>query len=156
VAAWRTQRRAELVLAIALLLCGIAALITTRGMRVGSAAPFQPRLFPMLVGWLLVLAAGVVAYSAFRTPEDQYIEWPSGDGATRILVVLASVATYVLLIELVGMPIATFAAVTFQVWFLGEYRWHVPILTGLAAATIVYVVFMYALELRLPAGPFRN
>ena len=153
---WRTQRRAELVLAIVLLVCGIAALITTRGMRVGSAAPFQPRLFPLLVGWLLVAATGVLVWTALRTPADQPVEWPSGDGATRILVMLASVAAYVLLIELAGMPVATFAAVTFQVWFLGEYRWHVPILTGLAAAAVVYAVFMYALELRLPAGPFQN
>ena len=53
---------------------------------------------------------------------------------------------------------AAFRCYSMLSWLLisAEYRWHVPILTGLAAAAVVYAVFMYALELRLPAGPFQN
>jgi putative tricarboxylic transport membrane protein len=143
-----------MVLAAVLLACGIAALFATRRMRIGSAGPFQPRLFPLLVGWLLIAAAGLLTVDALRTPPERSIAWPSRHGKVRIAVMVGSLAAYILLLEPVGTPLATFLAVAFQVWYLGEYRWHVPLLTGAIAAVIVYLVFMLGLELTLPAGQF--
>jgi putative tricarboxylic transport membrane protein len=150
----RTLRLADLVLSAILLLGGVAALVSVSQMRAGFAAPFQPRLFPAIIGSLLIVASGLLAFRAVRTPAHLTAEWPSRDGARRIIIILASIIAYVLFIDLLGMPIATFAVVSFEVWYLGNYRWHVPVSVGLITTAILYFVFMHGLGLTFPAGPF--
>ncbi len=123
-------------------------------MRVGLAAPFQPKLFPSLVGWLLIVAGGGLALTAFRTPAQVTVEWPDRHGAIRVAIMLASIAAYVLSIDVLGMPISTFLVVSFEVWYLGNYRWHTPVAAGLVSAAVVYFLFMRALGLTFPSGPF--
>ena len=151
-----TLRLADLVLSAILLLSGVAALVSVRQMRVGFAAQFQPRLFPAIIGSLLIVASGLLAFAALRTPAHLTAAWPSRDGARRLLVMLASIVAYVLCIDLLGMPIATFCVISFEVWYLGNYRWYVPVSAGLVSAAILYFVFMHGLGLTFPAGPFEH
>jgi putative tricarboxylic transport membrane protein len=151
---WRSLRLAELIASGTVCLLGLAVLIGVSQMRVGLAAQFQPKLFPSLVGWLLIVAGGGLALTAFRTPAHLNVEWPNRCGAIRVAIMLASVAGYVLTIGVLGMPIATFLVVSFEVWYLGNYRWHIPVAAGLVSAAVVYLVFMQALGLTFPAGPF--
>ena len=154
---WRTLRAADLALSAILIIIGVAALVSVRQMRVGFAAEFQPRLFPAIVAWLLILAGsllGVASRRTPRTPAAALAEWPTADRAKRIAVMLVSVAVYVAVIDPLGMPLATFLVVSFEVWYLGDYRWYVPVLVGLLAAAILYFVFMLGLGLTFPAGPF--
>ena len=153
---WRTLRAADLALSVILIIIGVAALVSVRQMRVGFAAEFQPRLFPAIVAWLLIVAGSLlgVASRNARTPAAALAEWPTADRAKRIAVILFSVAAYVAVIDPLGMPLATFLVVSFEVWYLGDYRWYVPVLVGLLAAAILYFVFMLGLGLTFPAGPF--
>ncbi len=151
---WRSLRLADSVAAGVLCLLGLAVLIGVSQMRVGLAAQFQPKLFPSLVGWLLIVAGGGLALTVFRTPAHLNVEWPDRYGAIRVAIMLASVAGYVLTIGVLGMPISTFLVVSFEVWYLGNYRWHIPVAAGLVSAAVVYLVFMQALGLTFPAGPF--
>jgi Tripartite tricarboxylate transporter TctB family len=153
---WRSLRLADLVAAGILCLLGLAVLIGVSQMRVGFAAQFQPRLFPSLVGWLLIVVGGGLGLAALRTPAQVNVEWPTRHGAIRVAIMLASVAGYVLSIGLLGMLISTFLVVSFEVWYLGNYRWHVPIAAGLVSAAVLYLVFMHALGLTFPAGPFET
>ena len=125
-------------------------------MRVGFVAEFQPRLFPAVIGLLLIVVGALAAVSAWRSPPRALAEWPTPDRAKRIAVILVSVAAYVAVINLVGMPLATFMVVSFEVWYLGSYRWYVPIAVGLCAAAILYFVFMVGLGLTFPASPFEG
>ena len=154
---WRTLRAADLALSAILIIIGVAALVSVRQMRVGFAAEFQPRLFPAIVAWLLILAGSLLGVASRRTPRTTaaaVAEWPTADRAKRIAVMLVSVAAYVAVIDPLGMPLATFLVVAFEVWYLGDYRWYVPVLVGLLAAAILYFVFMLGLGLTFPAGPF--
>lgn len=153
---WRTLRAADLAVSAVLILCGVAALVSVRQMRVGFVAEFQPRLFPAVIGLLLIVVGALAAVSAWRSPPRVLAEWPAPDRAKRIAVILVSVAAYVAVINLVGMPLATFMVVSFEVWYLGSYRWYVPIAVGLCAAAILYFVFMVGLGLTFPASPFEG
>lgn len=153
---WRSLRLAEMVAAGLLCLLGLAVLVGVSHMRVGFAAQFQPKLFPSLVGWLLLAAGGGLVLAALRTPAHLTVEWPNRLGAIRVAIMLASIAGYVLSIGWLGMPISTFLVVSFEVWYLGNYRWHVPIAAGLVSAAVLYFVFMHALGLTFPAGPFEH
>ncbi len=153
---WRTLRAADLAVSAVLILSGVAALVSVRQMRVGFVAEFQPRLFPAVIGLLLIVVGALAAVTAWRSPPRVLAEWPAPDRAKRIAVILVSVAAYVAVINLVGMPLATFMVVSFEVWYLGSYRWYVPIAVGLCAAAILYFVFMVGLGLTFPASPFEG
>ena len=153
---WRTLRAADLAVSAVLILSGVAALVSVRQMRVGFVAEFQPRLFPTLVGLLLIFVGVLAAVTAWRGSSLSNVEWPASDRAKRIAVILASVAAYVAVIDLLGMPLATFMVVSFEVWYLGSYRWYVPIAVGVCAAAVLYFVFMVGLGLTFPAGPFEG
>ena len=153
---WRTLRAADLAVSAALILSGVAALVSVRQMRVGFVAEFQPRLFPTVIGLLLIVVGALAAVTAWRSPPRALAEWPTPDRAKRIAVILISVAAYVAVIKLLGMPLATFMVVSFEVWYLGSYRWYVPIAVGVCAAAVLYFVFMVGLGLTFPAGPFEG
>lgn len=153
---WRTLRAADLAVSAVLVVCGAAALVSVRQMRVGFVAEFQPRLFPTVIGLLLIVVGGLAAVTAWRSPPHALAEWPTPDRAKRIAVILVSVAAYVAVIDLLGMPLATFMVVSFQVWNLGSYRWYVPIAVGLCSTAVLYFVFMVGLGLTFPAGPFER
>ena len=153
---WRTLRAADLAVSAVLILSGVAALVSVRQMRVGFVAEFQPRLFPTLVGLLLIFVGVLAAVTAWRGSSLSNVEWPTPDRAKRIAVILVGVAAYVAVIKLLGMPLATFMVVWFQVWYLGSYRWYVPIAVGVCAAAVLYFVFMVGLGLTFPAGPFEG
>ena len=153
---WRTLRAADLAVSAVLILSGVAALVSVRQMRVGFVTEFQPRLFPTVIGLLLIVVGALAAVTAWRSPSRTVAEWPTLDRAKRIAVILVSVAAYVGVIDLLGMPLATFLVVSFEVWYLGTYRWYVPIAVGVCAAVVVYFVFMVGLGLMFPAGPFEG
>lgn len=153
---WRTLRAADLAVSAVLILSGVAALVSVRQMRVGFVAEFQPRLFPTVVGLLLIFVGVLAAVTAWRGSSGSNVDWPAPDRAKRIAVILVSVAVYVAVINLVGMPLATFLVVSFEVWYLGTYRWYVPIAVGLCAAAVLYFVFMVGLGLTFPASPFEG
>jgi putative tricarboxylic transport membrane protein len=151
---WRTLRAADLAVSAVLILSGVAALVSVRQMRVGFVAELQPRLFPTVIGLLLIVVGALAAITAWRSPARAHADWPTPDRAKRIAVILVSVVAYVALIDLLGMPLASFLVVAFEVWYLGTYRWYVPIAVGVCATAVLYFVFMVGLGLTFPAGVF--
>ena len=149
---WRSLRFAELLTAALLTTTGAAVVVATERMRVGFAAEFQPRLFPSLIGWLLIVSGAALAVVARRTPADAVVDWPVAHDARRVGVMLASIAAYLVAIDAIGMPLATMLVVWFQVRLLGRYRPHVPIAIAVASGLVVHVVFTLGLGLMFPPG----
>jgi len=151
---WRSLRSIELITAALLCVLGVAVLMATARMRVGFAAAFQPRLFPNVIGSLLLIAGAAMGLSALRTPAAVSVEWPDMPSAWRAAVILGSMAAYLTVIDVLGMPIATMFVVWFQVWYLGRYRPYVPVAVALISAIVVEVVFTRALGLMFPVAVF--
>jgi len=151
---WRSLRFAELLTAALLIGIGVAVVVATARMRVGFAAEFQPRLFPSLIGWLLLVSGAALGVSAARTPADAAVDWPAAKDARRVGVMLGSIAVYLVAIGAIGMPLATMLVVWFQMRLLGHYRAHVPVAIGVASGIVVHVVFTQGLGLMFPTGLF--
>jgi hypothetical protein len=100
---------------------------------------------------------GAGAILAFRTwrlrGKETFIHWPDRAGAMRVSVTLASLAIYIALIEVLGLPIDTLLFVSFLVWYLGRYRIITSAMVGLVSAAVVYFLFIFFLELSFPVGP---
>jgi hypothetical protein len=151
---WRSLWFAELLTAALLTTIGAAVLVATARMRVGFAAEFQPRLFPSLIGWLLIVSGVALTAAAARKPADAAVDWPEAQNARRVGVMLLSIAVYLVAIDTIGMPLATMLVVWFQVRLLGGYRPHVSIGIAVASGIVVHVVFTEGLGLMFPPGLF--
>jgi hypothetical protein len=89
----------------------------------------------------------------YRGP-DPAIKWPDRAGTVRVLVNLVSLALYIFLIDLIGMPLSTTLFVGFLVWYLrqGRHRLLYGLVTGVLSGLVVHYLFIRLLELSFPVG----
>ena len=124
------------------------------GIKGGMDERLPPRTLPYVLGCTMIGAGAILAFKSWRPRgKETFINWPGRAGATRVLVTLASLAIYIALIELLGLPIDTLLFVSFLVWYLGRYRIIYSAMIGLISAAVVYVLFILFLELSFPVGP---
>jgi putative tricarboxylic transport membrane protein len=117
-----------------------------------------PRVFPFLVGTILVVSAvmvivGIVRGRLAELEEGEDIDSHSQTDWVTLAKIVGFVVAHIALIEVIGWPFA--AAVLFGgvAWSLGAKRWWVALLVGLAMGFVVYVLFGGLLGLSLPSGP---
>ncbi|MCU1543119.1 MAG: tripartite tricarboxylate transporter TctB family protein [Microbacteriaceae bacterium] len=117
-----------------------------------------PRVFPFLVGTILVVSAvmvivGIVRGRLAEQDEGEDIDSHSQTDWITLAKIVGFGIAHIALIEIIGWPFA--AAVLFGgvAWSLGAKRWWVALLVGLAMGLVVYVLFGGLLGLSLPSGP---
>jgi hypothetical protein len=61
-------------------------------------------------------------------------------------------ASYIVLMKPLGLPLSTFLYVTCSIWYLKPAKWVTAIVTGLVVGIVSYVVFIELLQLSFPMG----
>lgn len=112
----------------------------------GGAETVGPETFPTILA--IVLAAGSIY---LMTKPDPDAQWPLGRTALELVVSLVVLVVYALLLEPLGFVISTTLAVGALSWRMGAPLRR-ALVTGLASAVVVFVLFNYGLSLNLPAG----
>jgi len=114
-----------------------------------------PRTLPYILGFIILAAGIALALKTLRFHgDDSVIKWPDRAGKKRILVTLFSLAIYIALLSPLGMPISTALFIAFLVWYLGRYHIFYAAMIGVLSGAVVLFLFIYLLELSIPAGPF--
>ncbi|MFB9908917.1 tripartite tricarboxylate transporter TctB family protein [Allokutzneria oryzae] len=153
--------RGELVLVGLLAALGVYVLVQTPAIVVPpSAATAGPRLFPYLVGGLLIVVAALLAVQVLRgrtaPPEDgEDVDPDRGTDWRAMFVVIALFAVHALLIEPIGWPLAATALFAGTAAVLGARRWVVVLVSSFALAIGLWSVFVFGLGAYLPGGPFQ-
>ena len=138
---------------------GIFVFVGAFSIRVpGAGTQVGPRVFPFMVGTILVISAAMVLIGVFRghladAEEGEDIDAHAKTDWVTLAKIVGFVVAHIVLIEIIGWPFA--AAILFGgvAWSLGAKRWWVGGLIGLALAFVVYLVFGGLLGLSLPPGP---
>jgi len=150
----KTQRSADIATGCFLSILGLIIVLAAMGIKGGMDERLPPRTLPYVLGGTMIGAGALLAFRSWRLRgKETSIHWPDKAGAVRVLVTLASLAIYIALIGLLGLPIVTLLFVSFLVWYLGRYRIITSAMIGLAAAAVVYFLFILFLELSFPVGP---
>lgn len=150
----RTQRSADVASGVFLSLLGLIVVLAALRISGSPDVRMQPRTLPLILGWLILAAGGILAARAWHLRgEERIIKWPDRSGTARVLVTLASLTVYLLLTDPLGLPLSTVLFVAFLVWYLGHYRMVWALAIGFACGATVYFVFIRLLELSFPAGP---
>jgi putative tricarboxylic transport membrane protein len=152
----------EYIFAALALALGIFVFVGAFSIRVpGAGTQVGPRVFPFLVGTILIVSAAMVVVDVLRGRLADLEEGEDIDSAAKtdwvtLAKITAFVVAHIALIEVIGWPFA--AAVLFGgvAWSLGAKRWWVALLIGLALGLIIYILFGGLLGLSLPSGPLLN
>ncbi len=149
----KTQRTADIFVGCLIALFGVFIMYAATLITGGAAHQLPPETFPMVVGFLLLICGGALALKSWRLRgEDFAIAWPDSEGFRLILVTLAAVACFILLLDKIGLPLATFLYITFSIWYLKRAKWLMAIVISLITAAISYFLFIRLLGLSFPAG----
>ena len=149
----KTQRAADIVVGCLIAVIGIFVLAASTWISVAGVHRLSPRTFPYVVG-LLMLACGIgLTLKSWTLPgEGPATAWPKATGARIIAVTLIGIACYIALMNLLGLPLATFFYLTLATWYLKPSKWLTAVTIGLITGVISYVLFIRVLALSFPAG----
>jgi hypothetical protein len=114
----------------------------------------HPRTLPLILGWAVGIAGGLLAFHAWRyRGAARIVPWPDRAGTLRVCVTLAALVVFLLLVEPLGMPLGSGLLVGFLVWYLGGRRPIFAGVLGVATGGVIYAVFIRLLQLSFPIGP---
>lgn len=134
------------VTAVVVIAIGVAALLGSVALGVGTAREPGPGTWPLLVSAVLTVL-GVVLLAIARQSHD-------AEKFTRttwlVVAGLATMVVFVAVIEVVGFKVP--AALLCFVWlrFLGRESWRTSIITSLGVVAGFYLVFVAALAVPIP------
>jgi len=149
----KTQRAADIAVGCLVALFGIFVLFASTWISVAGVHRLSPRTFPYVVGFLLVLCGtGLALKSVSLRGKDFAIAWPDGVGIRTITITLVCVACYIALMNLLGLPLATFLYLTLSIWYLNRSKWVTAVVIGLITGVVSYALFIRLLGLSFPAG----
>ncbi len=149
----KTQRVADIGVGCLVAALGIFVLIASTWISVAGVHRLSPRTFPYAVGVLLFACGVALALKSWSLREaGPAIAWPDAEGARTITVTLGFVAGYIALMNLLGLPLATFLYLTLSTWYLHRSKWVAAVMIGLITGVVSYYLFIRVLGLSFPAG----
>jgi putative tricarboxylic transport membrane protein len=139
-------RLTDVVVAVVVVGLGVAALVGSLELGVGSARTPGTGTWPVLVSIaLVVLGLGLLALAGRTRDAERFT------GASRLVLAgLATMAGFVAVVAVIGFEIPS--ALLMFVWlkFLGGESWRSSIITSLATVVAFYVVFVGLLAVPIP------
>ncbi|MBU6079870.1 MULTISPECIES: tripartite tricarboxylate transporter TctB family protein [Allobacillus] len=115
--------------------------------------PVDADAIPKTLGWLLLALSVGLFFSKDRDSEEQKAKRhiPKKD-VISLLVVFLFVFLYITFFESLGFILATVLFVFSSTWYLGYKKHLVNAIVSILFPVILYSIFVYMLQIRLPAG----
>ena len=152
----RTLRSADKSSGIFLAILGVVVIVASYQITSPIADRLPPHTLPLILGWIILATGLFLALRSWRLrSEGAVVAWPNREGWIRVIVNLVSLAVFIALIQPLGMPLATWAYVTFSIWYLDRRIIRAGII-GFLSGVVVYIVFVRFLELSFPLGPLQS
>ncbi|MCK2237927.1 MULTISPECIES: tripartite tricarboxylate transporter TctB family protein [unclassified Crossiella] len=158
----RARVSGELLLTALLGGLGVYVLIETPTIMVPPAAAVAgPRLFPYLIGGLLLGVAVLLTVQVLRgrhaPPEEgEDIDLSQRSDKRAVLLLVGLFAGHAVLIEPIGWPLAAALLFAGTAVILGARRWWVIVVSALGLALALWAIFVFGLGAYLPGGPLQG
>ncbi len=140
-------------IAIVLALISIIYLILSYQLPTYPYIPVDADAIPKALGWLLLVLSVGLFFSKDRDSEEQKARRriPKKD-VISLLVVFVLVFLYITLFEALGFILTTILFVFTCTWYLGYKKHLVNAIVSIVFPVALYSIFVYLLQIRLPAG----
>jgi len=147
-----TQRTADIVSGIVLALTGAAVIWSAQDIQSVFGERLPPKTLPVALGITTVVTGLMLSLRAYvYRGEALEIKWPDRGGWLHLAVTFAALVMYLLIIDPLGVPVASLVFCTLLIWFL-DRRPIRAFCVGLAVAVVIQGVFVKVLQLPLPPG----
>lgn len=152
----QTIDKAQYGLAAVLALVGIYTIVDARGLNVGFGDPVGPRVFPYVIGTLMVLLAVLLAVATARGDVPQAEEGEDVDLTTppdwaTVGKLVAILVLNILLVNVLGWAITGALLFAGAAWALGSKSLVGDLIAGAVMSVASWYFFWY-LGVPLPAG----
>lgn len=132
--------------AAAVVALGIAALVGSARLGLGTVRSPDSGTWPLLVSAaLVVLALGLLATARRTTDAERFSR-----ASWLVLAGLATMVVFVAVIQIIGFEIPAVLLTFVWLRFLGREGWRMSIVTSLAVVVAFYLVFVGALAVPIP------
>ena len=143
-------------LAVAGILFALGALVAFDSNRIGAKwaedGP-QSGYFPFYIGLIICIASVVNVVLALRNKAYYGRSFVSVEQLKAVFSVAIPTLVYVLLIQFLGIYVASTAFIAgFMVW-LGKYSWLKAVAVGVGVSAVFFVMFEVWFNVQLPKGP---
>jgi hypothetical protein len=131
---------------------GLAAVIIGSNYSLGTAARMGPGYFPRILGILLLVLGVALSLRALKIKGEPLPRWywrPT-------LIVLGSVVAFGILVNYIGLAIATVGLVFGSSAASHEFRPKEALISGILLSALAVGVFIFGLNLQLPIWPWSN
>lgn len=144
---------------VALIFMGLAALVMADSWRIGarwaSDGP-EAGYFPFYVGLIMFLSSlGTLAMNIFTKTPDRS-NFVDREQLGSVLKVLVPTIVYVVLINFIGIYIASMIFIAFFMWWLGKYSPAVILPVAIGVPAVLFVMFEIWFLVPLPKGPIET
>ncbi|MDE1570830.1 tripartite tricarboxylate transporter TctB family protein [Aquabacter sediminis] len=152
-----TTRTMDVVVAV--LFMGVAALVMADSWRVGarwaSDGP-QAGYFPFYVGLIMFVASLGTLVQNLVTKTPNLTNFVDREQLGSVLKVLVPTVVYVVLIEFIGIYVASMIFIAFFMAWLGKYKWQVILPVAVGVPLVLFVMFEIWFLVPLPKGPIET
>ena len=127
---------------------GLGTVVIASHYPMGTAARMGPGYFPRALGSLLMILGLFSAIRGLRTPGEPISRW-----FIRPFITLVSVVAFGLVVDKLGMALATVLLVVASSAASPEFRLREALISGIILAVVCVVVFIKLLGITLPIWP---
>ena len=112
-----------------------------------------PAFLPFWLGLAMAVLATALLIGAIRAADAGDAWLPRGEGLRRLLLVLGSTTALVLLLDVLGMVVATLLFLLVLFRGIDRQPWTLSVAVAVAIAGLNFLVFTYWLRVPMPVGP---
>jgi hypothetical protein len=131
---------------------GAATIVASGKYALGTAARMGPGYFPRILGILLIVLGGILAFRATRTsgPPLPRFHW------RPLAIVLGSVVLFGAIVKTAGVALSTVILIVAASAASREFRPREALVVGVLLAALAVGVFVIGLQLQLPIWPLQG
>jgi len=146
------MRTADLTTALILAAAGLLVLWDSLRLGVGwgTDGP-QSGFFPFWLAVMLIAACSVIGWQARRRPSR--VPFVTREQLKPVLTMLIPSTGFVILVQFLGLYVATALFIGFYMRWIGRYGWVPVILLGVLFPVFTFVVFEKWFLVPMPKGP---
>jgi hypothetical protein len=148
------MKRTHFVVAGISTILSIFYLVAALHYPMGTARKPGPGLYPLMVACFLLASSIITCLQARAGETREKTDWPRGGGRRRIAAILVALLAYILMLPVIGHPIAATIVAFIALQALEEFR--LPMRIGLAVLLGLgsFYLFHNLLGVPLPGGPW--
>jgi putative tricarboxylic transport membrane protein len=151
------MKKADMITAVVLLT--LAGYVIQDAWRMPPSATFGPGagFLPFWLGILLAVLATILFVTNWKretTEKDSDAVFPGKKALFAITLVMAGLAVYIQLIEVLGFLVDTFLFVLFLVKVVERETWRLTLTVAISTTAVLFVTFQILLKITLPSNMF--